>query len=55
LFEVNLICINLISYIIKYSKMENVHSDYEILPDEYPNYDLSFKLIIMGNSGKFLK
>ena len=25
--------------------------DYEILSDEYPNYDLSFKLIIIGDSG----
>ena len=26
-------------------------SDYEILPDDYPKYDLSFKIIIIGNSG----
>ena len=25
--------------------------DYELLDDEYPNYDLSFKVIIIGNSG----
>ena len=25
--------------------------DYEILSDEYPKYDLSFKIIIIGNSG----
>ena len=26
-------------------------NDYEILPDDYPKYDLSFKIIIIGNSG----
>ena len=25
--------------------------DYEILSDEYPKYDLSFKIIIIGDSG----
>jgi len=25
--------------------------NYEILPDDYLNYDLSFKLIIIGDSG----
>ena len=25
--------------------------EYEILPDDYPKYDLSFKIIIIGNSG----
>ena len=25
--------------------------DYEILPDDYPKYDSSFKIIIIGNSG----
>ena len=25
--------------------------DYELLDDKYPNYDLSFKVIIIGNSG----
>ena len=24
---------------------------YEILPEDYPNYDLSFKVIVIGNSG----
>jgi hypothetical protein len=23
----------------------------EILPDDYPQYDLSFKVIVIGNSG----
>ena len=27
---------------------------YEILPEDYPNYDLSFKIIVIGNSGKKL-
>ena len=26
--------------------------DYEILSEEYPQYDLSFKIIVIGNSGK---
>jgi len=30
---------------------ENEKPDYEILPDDYPKYDLSFKIIIIGNSG----
>ena len=30
---------------------ENEQPDYEILPDDYPKYDLSFKIIIIGNSG----
>ena len=24
----------------------------EILSDDYPNYDLAFKVIVIGNSGK---
>ena len=24
--------------------------EYEILKDDYPNYDLSFKVIVIGNS-----
>ena len=27
---------------------------YEILKEDYPNYDLSFKLIVIGNSGKII-
>ena len=30
---------------------QNDKSDYEILPDDYPKYDLSFKIIIIGDSG----
>ena len=26
--------------------------DYELLPEEYTQYDLSFKIILIGNSGK---
>ena len=29
----------------------NEDSQFEILPDDYPSYDLSFKIIIIGNSG----
>ena len=30
---------------------QNDKVDYEILPDDYPKYDLSFKIIIIGDSG----
>ena len=30
----------------------NNENDYEILRDDYPNYDLSFKVIVIGNSSK---
>ena len=26
--------------------------DYELLGEDYPNYDYSFKIIVIGNSGK---
>jgi len=26
--------------------------DYELLREDYQNYDLSFKVIVIGNSGK---
>ena len=29
--------------------------DYKILGEKYPNYDLSFKVIVIGNSSKFKK
>ena len=32
-------------------EQETEKPDYEILPDDYPKYDLSFKIIIIGNSG----
>ena len=36
--------------------MENISSEekiekLEVLPDDYPRYDLSFKIIVIGNSG----
>ena len=31
---------------------ENKNSGYEILREDYPNYDISFKVIVIGNSGK---
>ena len=31
---------------------EKKQTDYEILREDYPNYDLSFKIIVIGNSGK---
>ena len=30
----------------------NKNTKYEILPEDYARYDLSFKLIVIGNSGK---
>ena len=31
---------------------EKKDKDYEILGEDIPNYDLSFKVIVIGNSGK---
>ena len=31
---------------------EKKDAEYEILREDYPNYDLSFKIIVIGNSGK---
>ena len=28
------------------------NKEYEILREDFPNYDLSFKIIVIGNSGK---
>ena len=30
---------------------EESNQDYEILCEEYPKYDVSFKIIVIGNSG----
>ena len=30
---------------------DKTQKDYEILREDYPNYDLSFKVIVIGNSG----
>ena len=27
-------------------------NDYEVLRDDYPTYDLSFKVIVIGDTGK---
>ena len=32
------------------SSDENAKKDYELLREDYPNYDLLFKVIIIGNS-----
>jgi hypothetical protein len=29
---------------------EETETEYEILREDYPNYDLSFKVIVIGNS-----
>ena len=31
---------------------ESQEKDYEILSESYPSYDYSFKIIVIGNSGK---
>jgi len=36
------------------SSEQNVQKDYEILSEDCPNYDFSFKVIIIGNSGNFI-
>ena len=36
----------------KESDIDNNLNDYEILRDDYPTYDLAFKVIIIGDSGK---
>ena len=32
-------------------RVERRGEDYEILKEEFPNYDLSFKIIVIGNAG----
>ena len=34
------------------AKTDSNDKGYEILREDYPNYDLSFKIIVIGNSGK---
>ncbi len=34
--------------------MDNQEVSYEVLPDDYTQYDLSFKLIVIGDSGYLL-
>jgi hypothetical protein len=36
------------------SPEQNLQKDYEILSEDCPNYDFSFKVIIIGNSGNFI-
>jgi hypothetical protein len=36
----------------KEEKENQTNEEYEILSEEYPQYDLSFKIIVIGNSGK---
>ena len=31
---------------------QSPNKDYELLREDHPNYDLSFKVIVIGNSGK---
>ena len=33
------------------TKEENKEEDYEILREDFPHYDLSFKIIVIGNAG----
>ena len=32
-------------------QQNNEKKDYEVLPENFSRYDLSFKLIVIGNSG----
>ena len=34
------------------NQQKDQEKDYELLPETYPKYDLSFKIIVIGNSGK---
>jgi hypothetical protein len=34
---------------------ENPQKKYEILKEDYKDYDLSFKVVIIGNSGNYYK
>ena len=36
----------------KEEKENQTNEEYESLSEEYPQYDLSFKIIVIGNSGK---
>jgi len=36
----------------KEEEQKNEEKEYEILTEDYPNCDLSFKVILIGNSGK---
>ena len=32
--------------------MEIKEKQYEVMPEDYARYDLSFKIVVIGNSGK---
>ena len=34
------------------TKTESSKKEYEVLGEDYPTYDFSFKVIVIGNSGK---
>ena len=34
------------------TKNELSNKEYELLGEDYPTYDFSFKIIVIGNSGK---
>ena len=36
----------------KPSNENNEQKDYQILKDDYPSFDLCFKVIVIGDSGK---
>ena len=33
--------------------IQNTNKEYEILGEDYQNYDLTFKVIVIGNTGKY--
>ena len=35
-------------------QQESEKINYEILREDYPNYDLSFKVIVIGNSSNYI-
>ena len=37
---------------VENEEQKEEEQEYEILRDDYPNCDLSFKIIVIGNSGK---
>ena len=47
---IKLICIFMASN--KESDLDKDLNDYEILRDDYPTFDIAFKVIIIGDSGK---
>jgi len=34
--------------------MDKKEKEYEVLPEDYARYDLSFKIVVIGNSGKII-